>query len=276
MWLHLIARRGLSRVVGWIASARLPAFIVQRAIRWFIGKYGVDLTDVAEPIESFLTFNEFFTRTLLPAARPICETPGALVSPADGLFTSHGPLVNGELWQIKGRTYGAAEFLGSERDAERYSQGLFATVYLSPRDYHRVHSPVSGRITGLRYIPGLLYPVNHLSIDRIDRLFAVNERVVTFVETEAFGSVAIVMVGATNVGSMQMSFQEYRTNIGGTRIEDVPVAEGARFNAGDEVGRFHLGSTVVLLTERGDLSMVHGEDTPVRMGEALMHANAPR
>jgi phosphatidylserine decarboxylase len=117
MWLHLIARRGLSRVVGWITSARLPAFLIQGAIRWFVRKYGVDLSQVAEPIPSFKTFNAFFTRTLLPQARPICADPDAVVSPADGLFTSHGPLVAGELWQIKGRTYSAAEFLGSEEDA---------------------------------------------------------------------------------------------------------------------------------------------------------------
>src|SRR5262249_52474224 len=157
-------------------------------------------SEVADPLSSFASFNAFFTRRLRAGARPIAAEPGTVVSPSDSRLAGLGPLPeDGRLAQVKGRTYSLAELLASAADAAVFAAGVHATLYLSPSMYHRVHCPVDGVIRSWRYVPGRLFPVNRMAVRQVDRLFAVNERVVIRIDTPEFGPVAVVMVGATNV-----------------------------------------------------------------------------
>jgi len=209
--------------------------------------YGVRLEDATLPLESFKTFNEFFTRELKPGLRPISDAP--FVSPVDGVASMMGSLSSGVLTQIKGKEYTLSGLLQDPDLAARFKKGSYLTIYLSPRHYHRIHTPVSGEITGYRYIPGRLWPVNDKGLERIDELFVVNERITSVIETEQWGAVAVVKVGATNVGSISLSYNDMVTNQKGQPARSHDFDSPIPINKGDELGRFNLGSTVVLLVE---------------------------
>lgn len=271
--LTALAGERWSRFVGSLADRAVPTPMLQAAIRAYVKAYAVDLGEVEEPLSSFRTFNAFFTRALRPGARPLCEGPDCVASPADGVVLNCGTLADGRLRQIKGRDYGLAELLGSDQEADAFRSGRYVTVYLSPRDYHRVHFPLDGKVVGWRYIPGALYPVNRLGLSRVDRLFATNERLVTLMETEAAGLVAVVMVGATSVGHIQVTYDPIRTNHPPRVAREVRLEAPVAVRKGDELGRFNLGSTVVLLVQ-GERMRMSGltDGQPVRMGEELMRA----
>jgi phosphatidylserine decarboxylase len=266
----LASRPSISRTMARLADARLRPSILRRLIAGYIRVYRVDMSEVAEPVESFPTFNHFFTRRLREGARPIA--PAEVVSPADSKLSAVGslPLREGRLDNIKGRSYEIDALLGSPAEAARFATGVHATLYLSPSMYHRVHSPVDGRIVGWRYIPGRLYPVNSLAVRHVPGLFAVNERVVVFIETRDHGRAAVVLVGAANVGRISLSFARLVTNTGGAPADEtlatpIPVARG------DELGAFNLGSTVVLLIADPRLRPATGISPGdfIRMGESL-------
>lgn len=270
LFLRAISAPALSRPAARLADARLPRPLLRLWIAAWVKGYGVDLSEVRDPLDSFRCFNEFFVRALRPGARPLDPDPGALLSPSDSLLSVRGALpADGRLEQVKGRTYGLAQLLGSAEDAALFRAGAHATLYLSPAMYHRVHVPADGRVTRWRYLPGRLYPVNALAVRHVEGLFAVNERVVVHLESERFGPLAVVLVGATNVGRISLAFSPLRSNAGRpggeTRPpEPIPVARG------DELGRFNLGSTVVLLA--ADPALVPAEapvGSFVRMGQAL-------
>lgn len=268
--LHAISAPALSRPAAWLADTRLPRPLLRLWIAAWVKGYGVDLAEVAQPLDSFRCFNEFFVRALRAGARPLDPDPGALLSPSDSILSLRGALPpDGRLEQVKGRTYGIEQLLGSAEDAALFRAGVHATLYLSPAMYHRVHVPADGRITRWRHLPGRLYPVNALAVRHVDALFAVNERVVVHVESARFGPLAVVLVGATNVGRISLAFSPLRGNTGQpggeTRPpEPIPVARG------DELGRFNLGSTVVLLAADPDLAPAEAPTGAfVRMGQAL-------
>ena len=260
----------MSRLAGWLADLRLPSPILGAAIRVWSRVYGADLSEAAEPTEAFRTFNAFFTRALREGARPIAAGPGVVVSPTDSRLSHRGVVpADGRLEQVKGEDYALEALLGSPKEAEGYARGLHATLYLSPGMYHRVHAPVDGHIVGWRYIPGRLFPVNSLAVRSVPGLFTRNERVVVLLEAEGLGPVALVLVGATNVGRITLGFTELRTNAGAAAVRTEPL-QPIPVRRGDELGVFNLGSTVVLLV--GDRSLVPAEVAPgglVRMGEAL-------
>lgn len=261
----------LSRSMGWAADLRLPRPLLRAWIRAWVRGYQVDLGEIDAPLESFPTFNDFFVRALRPGARPIEGAPDQVVSPSDSRLHSLGALpADGRLEQIKGRSYSVAALLGSEQEAQRYQSGVHATLYLSPAMYHRVHVPVDGRIVGYRYVPGRLYPVNAMAVRNVPGLFAVNERVVVHVESERHGPVAVVLVGATNVARISLAFTDLRTNAG-RPASDVRLAAPLAVRRGDELGRFNLGSTVVLLVGDAGLRPAAGREPGafVRMGQAL-------
>lgn len=260
-----------SRTVGALAAREVPQPLLQAAISAYVKAYGVDLSEAAEPVESFRSFNAFFTRALREGARPVCEGEATVASPADGALLNHGTLADGRLRQIKGRDYGLDELLGSAEEAEALRCGRYATIYLSPRDYHRVHCPLDGHIVGWRYIPGALYPVNRLGLDRVDRLFATNERLVTLLDTPAAGRVAVIMVGATSVGNISVTYDGIHTNTPPRVAREERLATPIPVRKGDELGRFNLGSTVVLLVQGAHMRFVGlAEGQRLRMGEALM------
>jgi phosphatidylserine decarboxylase len=270
LFVRAVSPPRLSRVTARLADWRAPGPILRPLLRAYIRAYGVDMTEVAEPLGSFSTFNAFFTRRLRAGARPVSTAPGPVVSPSDSRLASIGTMPeDGLLEQIKGRTYPLSELLGAPEDALLFARGVHATLYLSPSMYHRVHSPVDGVIRSWRYLPGRLFPVNTMAVRQVDRLFAVNERVYIHIHTVEFGPVAVVMVGATNVGRISLSFAELVTNQRGPAAEvippvPIPIARGA------ELGAFNLGSTVVLLV--ADHSLRPAGVAPgdiVRVGQPL-------
>ena len=215
------------------------------------------------------SFDEFFTRTLRPGIHVIDEDDQVAVSPVDGRILNYGQVSDGHIDQIKGRNYTISELLDSTEMAEKFKDGHYVTLYLSPRDYHRIHSPIEGKVTGFRYVPGRLYPVNQMGVNNVDRLFAVNERLITYINS-ALGRFAVIKVGATNVGMITASYHSIRTNEGAKTAFNEQLKHAVPIDKGEELGQFHLGSTVIVLTERDDVIPVDiREDDTMRMGQRL-------
>jgi phosphatidylserine decarboxylase len=270
LFVRAVSPPRLSRVTARLADWRAPGPLLRALMRAYIRAYRVDMSEVAEPLSSFASFNAFFTRRLRAGARPISTEPGTVVSPSDSRLASIGALPqDGLLEQVKGRTYTLSDLLGSAPDAGVFARGVHATLYLSPSMYHRVHCPVDGVIRSWRYLPGRLFPVNTMAVRQVDRLFAVNERVCVRLDTKEFGPVAVVLVGATNVGRISLSFAELVTNEGRPAGEVTPPAP-IPIARGEELGAFNLGSTVVLLVADHSLrpAAVAAGDI-VRVGQPL-------
>jgi phosphatidylserine decarboxylase len=246
--------------------------MLQLAVNAYCRAYQVDLDDYEVPDAGFATFDSFFTRALKPGRRPLDPEADALLSPADGRLEDAGPIEVGSKLRIKGREYSVGELLADRWAASLYAGGQFAVVYLSPRDYHRVHVPVDGHVRAVRHVPGTLFPVNSIGLTHIPRLFARNERVVVEQQSALHGPITTVLVGAIGVGRISLSFEpELVTNDGRAFGERVyPGQEGPALRRGDELGMFHLGSTVIVFTGPGaGLSLARRPGARVRMGEAL-------
>lgn len=230
--------------------------------RWYSRAYGVNLAE-AEPRDgAYRSFDAFFTRPLRSGVRTISSD--SVVSPADGKLSAAGKVDPGVRIFVKGQHYDVAELIGDTRDAARYAGGEFAVVYLSPGDYHRVHSPVDGAVTEVRGIPGDLFPVNSIGERHIPRLFVRNNRVAIVIDTESLGRVTVVMVGAVIVGRISVSALPDRAVPPGTHTISPPL----RVAKGDQIGVFHLGSTAVVLMPPGvSLRRPVG---PIRYGESLL------
>ena len=259
----------LSRLVGRLADLRPPRALLLPLVRAYVRAYGVDLSEAALPADAYPSFSAFFTRRLRDGARPIETEPGVLVSPSDSRLASIGRVPDdGCLEQVKGDRYSLEALLGASGDAEALRGGQHATLYLSPSMYHRVHSPVDGRIVAWRYVPGRLFPVNAMGVRAVPGLFTRNERVVILLETDAHGRVAVVLVGATNVGRIQLAFAELETNRGRATGRFAPP-QPIPVRRGDELGVFNLGSTVVLLVADPRLEPAFEKGALVRVGQAL-------
>lgn len=245
-------------------------------IRRFAAAYGVDLSEAARGIGQFSSFNDFFTRELKPGARPLADAQEFILSPADGAVSQLGPVSGGRIIQAKGRDYSVAEILGCGADeAARFEGGSFITIYLSPKDYHRVHMPAAGTLAQTTYIPGDLFSVNTATAAGVDRLFARNERLSCRFDGPD-GHFASIMVGAMIVAGIDTVWPNtFRTHASAQVHEDFTKA-GHALAAGDEMGRFYLGSTVVLLFEQGraDWREDLKPGDPLRMGEAIARRRA--
>jgi phosphatidylserine decarboxylase len=251
-YLRYVPKNHLSRFVGRLVHTRLPRPVARRLVRWFASTYQIDVDAAENALHEYPSIGHFFTRGLREGLRPI---ESDLVSPVDGTLRSFGLVSGGRLEQIKGKTYTVARFLGDEATAARFENGTFFNLYLSPQDYHHVHSPVSGRIVRSVHIPGKLWPVNDWSLANVDELFSINERVVTYIES-SYGLVAAVMIGATNVGKISVVYDSFISNTASadetvTRSYDPPIA----IAAGDRLGTFHMGSSVVMLLEPGRVEL---------------------
>lgn len=268
--LRLVPRTSLSRAVGGLAGKQASPEVVQRAIDAFVRAYDVDVREAVVPEGGYRSFNEFFTRALVSGARPIDEDPSALLSPADGKLEDFGPVRPGGSITIKGKPYDVAELLGGADLARAYEGGTYYIVYLSPRDYHRVHAPVTGRVVELRHVEGTLYPVNSIGTDHVPRVFAQNERVVVVQRSADFGDVATVLVGAIGVGRIGLAFDAMETNVGRPGGSKRWAGDGPMLERGAELGRFNLGSTVIGFVPRDvHLGIVPPRAAAVRMGRAL-------
>ena len=268
--LRALPRKRLSRAMGRVAELVGPHVAVERAIATFVRAYGVDLSEARVPPGGFSSFDAFFTRRLQEGARPLDPDPAAVLSPADGRLEDLGAVREGGEILVKGKPYAVAELLGDEALVGRFEGGSYFIVYLSPRDYHRVHAPVSGVVEQVGYVAGTLFPVNAIGTEHIPGLFARNERIVTLQRSARHGQVATVMVGAIGVGRIELSFDSVRTNVG-----DVPGPRhlgerGPVLARGDELGAFHLGSTAIVFLPSGyDLHFEVPPGAPVRVGQAI-------
>ncbi len=271
--LRLLPKNTLSRAVGAACRASAPRPVVRAAIRAFAKKYGVDASEAERPIEEYPTFTEFFTRRLKPGARPIAPGERVPVSPVDGTVGEVGDIVEGQLLQAKGRHYTLAELFGgprAEEDARRFAGGSFVTIYLAPYNYHRIHSPLGGFITGYINVPGTLWPVNGVGVRNVERLFCVNERLTTFLDTPR-GPCAVVAVGAMNVGRIRAVYDDVVTNARRARAvqrkeyeKPIPVEKGA------ELAIFEMGSTVVVVFGPGvKIAADVAPGRAIKLGERL-------
>jgi phosphatidylserine decarboxylase len=270
--LRFLPRKRLSRVLGRWASWNLPQPVLQGLIELYVRAYGVDLSECEIPPEGWSSFNEFFTRPLRPGSRSIDPDSTAIVSPADGLLSDCGAVDARSQLVVKATRYDVGELLGDDRDAPRFEGGRFAVIYLSPRDYHRVHAPVDGPVRRVRHVGGTLFPVNGWGLEHIPGLLVKNERVVVFQESPLHGEVVTVLVGAIFVGSVTLRFDpEVRTNHGPPR-GTVCYVEGQQptLQRGSELGAFRLGSTVVVLTtRRAAVELCVKPGMIARMGQAI-------
>jgi phosphatidylserine decarboxylase len=271
VWLQFVLpQRLLGACVRALATTR-RRWLSQRLIRWFANLYAVDLGEAARPrIEDYASFNDFFTRELRDGARPLAGGQSTIASPADGCITEFGTAVDGTALQAKGMTYRLDELLG-ERPASAHgaSLGSFATIYLAPSNYHRVHLPLAGTLAGLRYVPGKRFSVNAVTAARIPRLFCRNERLIAWFETAA-GPMAVVLIGALNVAGIECRWlgkidERRERDWSGSDFTDTVIDRGG------EIGRFNLGSTVVVVLPAGAVDwgadIVSGQS--IRMGERL-------
>lgn len=267
----VLPQHALSRCAGVVAGSRLPP-VRSAMIGLFRRAYGVDLSEAEEADPGrYSSFNHFFTRALRPGARPVATEPDAVASPVDGAVNAAGGIAGDALLQAKGREYGLTELLGgSPERAAPFEGGSYATLYLSPRDYHRVHMPLAGRLTETVHVPGRLFAVNRPTARAVPRLFARNERVAALFESDA-GPMAVVLVGAMIVGSIETVWAGRVTPPRGREVRSwVPESE-LRLGKGDELGRFAMGSTVIVLFASGrvrwDQGLVPGAE--VRMGRRI-------
>jgi len=273
---RVLPRKRLSKALGRLASSRAPQAVVDAAVTAFVRVYDVDLSEVEMPDGGFRTFDDFFTRRLLPGSRPIDPDPTALVSPADGRIEDLGAITAEGQLIVKGQPYTAAALLGDPDAARAYEGGHYFIVYLSPRDYHRVHAPTCGDVQCMRYVPGTLFPVNRIGTDFIPQLFARNERLAIVQESVAHGIVTTIMVGAIGVGRIGLSFDDVQTNRGDTpglrSYADSPIPR----DRGDELGVFHMGSTAIVMTPPGcTLDVLAQAGSSIRMGEVMAKGERP-
>lgn len=272
---YIAPKHFMSRAMGKFASAR-AGWLTRMFIQWFVNKYNVDMSEaIEEDPRAYPTFNEFFTRPLKPDARPLVAEDGELAHPVDGTVSQLGPIRGDSIIQAKNHDYSMQELLGGDADvAEPFNDGEFATIYLAPRDYHRIHMPLAGTLRKMIYVPGDLFSVNPLTAENVPNLFARNERVVAVFDSE-IGPFAMVLVGATIVASIETVWAGTITPPTGPRIHtwDYP-AEGLnsiRLHKGEEMGRFKLGSTVVLVFPKDTMRFADelAAGVVTRMGQVL-------
>ncbi len=268
---YALPHRLMSSAARKLAYSRNPA-VKQWLIDTVTRKFKVDLDEAAEPDPTaYPTFNTFFTRALKPGARIPDADPRALLMPADGHISQCGEIVNGRIFQAKGQSFTAAELLGDEAAAAPFTDGLFATVYLSPRDYHRVHMPWAGTLRETVHVPGRLFSVGTDAVKSVPRLFARNERLVCHFDTD-FGPMCQVMVGALLVSGVETVWSGVEIPAYGDRIARKDYrGQNIALDRFAEMARFNYGSTVIVLLPKGvaALSDALKSETPVRLGQRL-------
>ncbi|MDM3871552.1 archaetidylserine decarboxylase [Porticoccus sp. W117] len=268
---RLLPQHSLSRLIAKLADSETP-WLKRWLIERFVAAYGINVEEALEQdLDKYASFNAFFTRQLQAEARPLDSASNTITSPADGAISQIGYLQGDQLIQAKGKTFSANTLLGCEQDANLFEQGAFTTIYLSPKDYHRVHMPVDGQLLHSRYIPGHLFSVNKATTTHIPGLFARNERLVCLFQTPA-GKVAIVLVGAMLVAGIGTVWQGQYAPNPRTVVEQTFDGETeVVLSKGDELGHFNFGSTVIMLFEKDAMHWHQqlGQGEEVKMGEAL-------
>lgn len=267
---YLLPKQALTIFAGKVASAKAGR-VTTSIIGWFVRKYRVNMAEAANPeISSYASFNDFFTRALRADARPLASAE--LICPVDGAVSQFGPIAQGQIFQAKGHSYSATALVGGDHQlAAQFQHGSFATIYLSPRDYHRIHMPCDGRLTRMIYIPGDLFSVNPTTARGVPGLFARNERVVCVFES-AQGPFVLTLVGATIVGSMATVWHGIVNPPRSKEIREwTYLDQQINLKKGEEMGRFLLGSTVVMLFPKNSFQFNSAwePESAVQMGELM-------
>jgi phosphatidylserine decarboxylase len=266
--LSVLPKHAMSRAAGRLANLRVPRPWRASVCRGYCRLFGADASEAERPLSEYGSINAFFTRQLRPGLRPVAAN--AIVSPVDAAVGAWGPVAGDVLVQAKGRNYSLGALLGDPALAAAMDGGTYSTLYLAPRDYHRIHVPVDGEVIAATYIPGELWPVNVFAVTHVADLFAVNERIVVTIRTRSGGTMAVVLVGATMVGATRVAFDDLHTNARRRELQrrtyDPPIA----VRAGDPLGHFEFGSTVILVCSResGALDRLDVGGM-VRMGQRL-------
>lgn len=271
---HLLPKKYLSIFLGTLASLRAGWF-THKAIQLFVNKYKVDLQEAKqEQVDQYPTFNDFFTRELKKDSREIADS--ALISPVDGTISQLGRIHEQSLIQAKGKLYSIQSLLANEDRSADFINGQFATLYLSPRDYHRIHMPIGGTLKKMVHVPGTLFSVNPVTVKNIDNLFARNERVICYFDNPQIGEFVVVLVGATVVGSIQTAWhgivnRSRPNHVRYWSYEHQPVF----LDKGQELGQFLLGSTVILLFKGNSMQFAAdwAPNKGIKMGEAMGSIN---
>lgn len=271
--LKVLPQHTMSAMAGRLFSLTTPAPLRKLAVTTYGKVTGVNFEEVKEPLDSFTSLQNFFTRELKDGARPVDEAKDAIVSPCDGAWGASGTINDDTALQLKGRPYSIRMLLQDDQLAARFDGGVYSTLYLSPRDYHRFHAPAAGDVDTLRYIPGALWPVNGAGLFHIDGLFTKNERIIAFLRPTARPDalIAMVAVGATMVGKIKVAFDDdvttnVRQPVTTVRRYDPPV----HLDKGQEWGRFLFGSTIVLLATPGLFDLeAQAEGSPLRLGTRI-------
>jgi phosphatidylserine decarboxylase len=273
---YLLPKQRLTTFAGRVAGAK-GGSMTTRLIRWFVGKYGVNMAEAANPdIASYSSFNEFFTRPLKPGVRPLAQAD--FVCPVDGAISQFGAIDDHHMLQAKGHRFTTTDLVGGDAAlAAQFRHGSFANLYLSPKDYHRLHMPCDGKLTRMIYVPGALFSVNPTTARGVPNLFARNERVVCVFESPEHGPFVLVLVGATIVGSMATVWHGVVNPKRPQKISEWDYSgEDIVLKKGDEMGRFLLGSTIVMLFQAGTIGF-NGDWAPERkvvLGELM--GNKPK
>ena len=267
---YLLPKQALTALAGKFATAHAGGFTTG-VIRWFVGRYGVNMAEAANPdVASYASFNEFFTRPLKSDARPLA--PAAFICPVDGAISQFGAIERDQIFQAKGHSYTTTALVGGDAELGRqFADGEFATLYLSPKDYHRIHMPCDGRLLRMIHVPGELFSVNPTTARGVPGLFARNERVVCVFESD-HGPFVLALVGATIVGSMATVWHGVVNPPRPGHLRDWSYDDRElRYRQGEEMGRFLLGSTVVMLFPRGVMKFNAGwaPQRPIRLGEKM-------
>jgi phosphatidylserine decarboxylase len=268
---YMLPKQGLTIFAGRIADAQGGA-MTTRLIRWFVGKYAVDMSEAADAdIASYKSFNDFFTRPLKAGSRPVATAD--FVCPVDGAISQLGPIDDHHMLQAKGHRFTTTELVGGDAElAAQFRHGSFANLYLSPKDYHRLHMPCDGKLTRMIYVPGALFSVNPTTARGVPNLFARNERVVCVFVSPEHGPFVMVLVGATIVGSMATVWHGVVNPKRTSKVSDWSYADhDILLKKGDEMGRFLLGSTIVMLFQRDAITFNEdwAPERPVRLGERM-------
>jgi phosphatidylserine decarboxylase len=270
---RLLPKSMMSRAFGYLARLALPRPLLDAVIQWYSAKYGV-IDEYVTPPGGFRTLDEFFTRSVKEGSHPVDSSRSGVISPVDARIDRYGDITDTTIIQAKGVDYSIRDLVPSDT-YRKFLWGSFMRLYLSPGDYHRIHSPVTGAISGCFNIPGTLYTVQEWMVNGLRNLFIKNERLISYIDTGA-GTVGVCKVGALNVGRITLSYRDIRTNRVFRRLVETLFGPDERvpIRAGDELGAFHLGSTIILLFQKGAVTFDRFEPgSKIRMGARIGRLN---
>ena len=264
---YLIPQHLLSNLMHRFARIEI-VWLKNTFLRWFVKKYDVNLSEAQRgKIEDYKHINDFFTRSLKPGVRSLADA--TIISPVDGVVSQAGVVHFSRVLQAKGQSYSVQQLLADE-SSDQFEEGQFATIYLSPKDYHRIHMPFDGSLVSMKYVPGDLFSVNQKTAQKVDGLFARNERLICFFDTD-FGEVVFILVGAIMVGSMEVVWEGRITPPYTKSVKEFDYrAKDIKLVKGEEMGRFNMGSTVIIVLPKDAPKMNLSELEPLRMGQAII------